>query len=67
MWEAVNAAFDCMPLAALIDGHVFCVHGGIPKALCERDSSLKLIDEVPNPLSNVLTHDSCARKFTWYR
>jgi hypothetical protein len=26
------------------------VHGGIPKALCEHDSSLKLIDEVPNPL-----------------
>jgi uncharacterized membrane protein YgcG len=31
VWHAVNKAFDCMPLAAIIDGHLFCAHGGIPR------------------------------------
>ena len=31
VWEAVNDAFDRLPLAATIDDSVFCVHGGIPR------------------------------------
>jgi hypothetical protein len=27
VWEAVNGYFDTLPLAASIDGTVFCVHG----------------------------------------
>lgn len=33
VWEACNAVFDRMPLAAVIDRDIFCVHGGIPRAL----------------------------------
>lgn len=28
-WEKANSAFDAMPLAAVIDDRIFCVHGGI--------------------------------------
>lgn len=31
LWENINKVFDRMPLAATIDGDVFCVHGGIPR------------------------------------
>ena len=31
LWEQINQAFDVMPLAAIIDSSIFCVHGGIPR------------------------------------
>ncbi|RHY28885.1 hypothetical protein DYB32_005626 [Aphanomyces invadans] len=31
VWHQVNNAFDCMPVSAVIDEDIFCVHGGIPR------------------------------------
>ena len=31
LWQAFNACFDQMPLAAVIDNKIFCVHAGIPR------------------------------------
>jgi hypothetical protein len=55
VWECVNNFFDTLSLAAMIDRSIFCVHGGIPKALCEQGASLADISQVlpntptPNP------------------
>ena len=41
LWEQINSAFDRMPLAAVIDQDIFCVHGGIPRPITEmEDGSL---------------------------
>ena len=33
LWEGLNNCFDFLPLAATINGKVFCVHGGIPRTI----------------------------------
>lgn len=33
VWEAANRCFDQMPVAAIIDGKILCVHGGVPRAV----------------------------------
>jgi hypothetical protein len=35
VWEATNQTFDRMPLSAVIDQDIFCVHGGIPRPITE--------------------------------
>ncbi|EKX54380.1 hypothetical protein GUITHDRAFT_42844, partial [Guillardia theta CCMP2712] len=57
VWEAVNNFFDTLPLAATIDDTIFCVHGGIPRELCRRGSSLDLIRNVECPLRSVQTNE----------
>jgi diadenosine tetraphosphatase ApaH/serine/threonine PP2A family protein phosphatase len=39
VWELTNSTFDRMPLAAVIDQDIFCVHGGIPRPIS--DSSVE--------------------------
>ena len=39
VWEMTNSTFDRMPLAAVIDQDIFCVHGGIPRPV--QDSSVE--------------------------
>lgn len=39
VWEQTNQVFDRMPLSAVIDQDIFCVHGGIPRPVSEPISS----------------------------
>lgn len=36
VWEICNQVFDRMPLAAVIDQDIFCVHGGIPRPISDK-------------------------------
>jgi len=35
IWESCNQVFDRMPLSAVIDQDIFCVHGGIPRPVTD--------------------------------
>lgn len=48
MWEEVNQAFDRLPLSAVIDHEIFCIHGGIPRLVGGHSTEIQAILSVPN-------------------
>jgi diadenosine tetraphosphatase ApaH/serine/threonine PP2A family protein phosphatase len=61
LWSFIQLAFDLLPLAAVIDQRVFCVHGGISPVvpLVESISLITRRKEVPDegPMSDLLWSD----------
>mmetsp|Transcript_8817 Transcript_8817/g.13197 ORF Transcript_8817/g.13197 Transcript_8817/m.13197 type:complete len:551 (-) Transcript_8817:239-1891(-) len=48
VWEEVNQCFDRLPLAAVIDHDIFCIHGGIPRPVPDYDNAIQAILALPN-------------------
>ena len=46
MWRKINSVFECLPLAARINGRIFCVHGGISPEL----NDLEMIRQIQRPM-----------------
>eukprot|EP00756_Hemistasia_phaeocysticola_P025744 Hpha_TRINITY_DN16021_c0_g1::TRINITY_DN16021_c0_g1_i1::g.120983::m.120983/K06269/PPP1C; serine/threonine-protein phosphatase PP1 catalytic subunit len=46
-WKKVNDTFNCLPLAAIIDKRIFCVHAGLSPELTD----ISQIAKVERPLS----------------
>ena len=61
VWERVNRVFDWLPLAALVEGRVLCVHGGIGGTL----SCVDDIDRVVRPLDGTLPIPDVANDLLW--
>ncbi|ELP91277.1 serine/threonine protein phosphatase 2B catalytic subunit A2, putative [Entamoeba invadens IP1] len=50
VWNMFNNLFKCLPLCAVVDNKLFCVHGGIAHELCtESLCALQLIDTFERP------------------
>jgi diadenosine tetraphosphatase ApaH/serine/threonine PP2A family protein phosphatase len=47
VWEECNRVFDRLPLAAVIDHDIFCVHGGFPRPIREHETTVQAILAVP--------------------
>ncbi|KAL7473701.1 hypothetical protein ACHAXS_014193 [Conticribra weissflogii] len=48
LWNAINETFDRMPLAAVIDQDIFCVHGGIPRPISDPSADGGRIRDILN-------------------
>lgn len=48
VWEQCNQAFDRMPLTAVIDHDIFCIHGGIPRPVPGFESEIQAIMALPS-------------------
>jgi len=61
VWKAFVDLFDFMPLACLVDGKIFCVHGGLSPALDTLDKirELERRQEVPHegPICDLIWSD----------
>jgi hypothetical protein len=46
-WQRINALFNWLPLAALIEGKILCMHGGIGRSI----DSVAQVEELQRPVS----------------
>ncbi|XP_067934839.1 uncharacterized protein [Watersipora subatra] len=64
VWDTINECFDVMPVAAVIDSKIFCVHGGIP-SMSHSDGTLTAIDDIPVPLADPEFESPLAWEIMW--
>jgi diadenosine tetraphosphatase ApaH/serine/threonine PP2A family protein phosphatase/Ca2+-binding EF-hand superfamily protein len=64
VWEAINDCFDAMPIAATVDGKVFCVHGGIPSPN-NGGGFIEAINSIPVPLPDPEDESTLAWDIMW--
>lgn len=50
LWKSFADCFNCMPLAAVVDDRIFCVHGGLSEKLVK--GKLNKIKEIRRPMDD---------------
>jgi diadenosine tetraphosphatase ApaH/serine/threonine PP2A family protein phosphatase len=45
LWKTFTDCFNCLPVAAIVDGKIFCMHGGLSPELHHMDQ----IRRIPRP------------------
>ncbi|UJR25392.1 hypothetical protein I4U23_006740 [Adineta vaga] len=65
VWDGINSVFDVLPLAAVIDDKILCVHGGIPSpASCPGDF-VSSVNDIIVPLSEPENESPLAWEIMW--
>ncbi|OHT08013.1 Serine/threonine-protein phosphatase PP1-beta [Tritrichomonas foetus] len=54
VWKVFNDSFNCMPIAAIIEDKIFCIHGGISKDLKTLDDIRRISRPVDVPAEGML-------------
>ncbi len=65
VWEEINNVFDVLPLASIVDGKIFCLHGGIPSSINNQDNSLDAIKQIQCPLKDPEFESAIAWEILW--
>ena len=65
IWNEVNNVFDMLPLAAVVDNKIFCVHGGVPSLSVNPSNTLEPINRIPCPLSDPEGQAPLAWEILW--
>jgi diadenosine tetraphosphatase ApaH/serine/threonine PP2A family protein phosphatase len=67
VWESINEAFDTMPIAAVVDGKIFCVHGGIPPPWMASGAGghISYLDKVSNDISDPEDEEPLVWEYLW--
>ncbi|CAF1349139.1 unnamed protein product [Didymodactylos carnosus] len=64
VWEEINRCFDTMPICALVDDRVLCVHGGIPSLSYDKNF-FAAVASIPCPLRDPETESPIAWELLW--
>lgn len=54
-WESFIDVFNCLPVAAIVHGHIFCVHGGLSPSLRDLDDIRAIARPTDVPDDGLLT------------
>lgn len=57
VWKYFTDLFDYLPLTALVDGQIFCLHGGLSPSIDTLDHirALDRLQEVPHEVSSLVS------------
>ncbi|CAF3339252.1 unnamed protein product [Rotaria sp. Silwood1] len=65
VWDAINGVFDVLPLAAVIDDKILCVHGGIPSPTSCSGDFVSTVNDIIVPLSDPENESPLAWEIMW--
>ncbi|CAF0938900.1 unnamed protein product [Adineta ricciae] len=65
VWDAINSVFDVLPLAAVIDDKILCVHGGIPSPVSCPGDFVSAVNDIAVPLSDPENESPLAWEIMW--
>ncbi|CAF3248383.1 unnamed protein product [Rotaria socialis] len=65
VWDSINSVFDVLPLAAVIDDKILCLHGGIPSPTSCPGDFISTVNDVVVPLIDPENESPLAWEIMW--
>lgn len=56
LWKTFTDCFNCLPIAALIDDKILCMHGGLSPELSSLDQIKRIIRPTDVPDTGISAH-----------